>query len=690
MYAAMSRPLTQLTRKATKWTWTAKEEVAFLLIKRALAGARVLRLVDSTRPLILTTDASLFGIGAELSQLDEDGHEHACGWYSALLTPAMTKWATSDRELWALVASSRHWRVHLQRGHFVARVDHNPLVHIVRRRLTINSRATRWLVWLQTLAFTVVHRPGRLMGMADALSRAGAATGSGAEDVPATASAQRYVQAHRAFGDASDVTNTAIDELLQQWRAADGARGVHDRALRRHALEELTTSLTEAANDVALDHCILLRDRPAVVTPGHAKHAADIVVAAGQTRATAVRTVRTFNTAHLVAPHKQGPVVMPNAAAMLEAQQQDARTAPILLALRQAAGTVDNAGSALAATVVPVPPRHPDWSYCLHKDTGVLSVNRTFPAGRRLVVPVVPTTQRDTFLQLAHDLPCSGHGGRLATAQRLARLGWWPGVQADVHHFVDSCIACQCRKRAELSKVLKMRRFDATEPRQSIGVDLVGPFRVSHGCTHVVSIIDRYTRYPVFVAVPSHDAVTVARAVLDNWIAVFGVCSSMVTDSDNGKEFSNAVWTAMANQLGVSALHTTSYHSQTNGATERQHQVLERCLTHLVNEQHDDWSEHLQLVAMSMRSAHNRVIGISPFEAMFGTPMQLPLGVTTYPADNDASGTVWPRRRPCCRPARGVVRARRPDHAITDALQVPHGEGLQPAHGPTRDALRRG
>ena len=127
----------------------------------------------------------------------------------------------------------------------------------------------------------------------------------------------------------------------------------------------------------------------------------------------------------------------------------------------------------------------------------------------------------------------------------------------------------------------------------------------------------------MFVAVPSHDAVTVARAVLDNWIAVFGVCSSMVTD--NGKEFSNAVWTAMANQLGVSALHTTPYHSQTNGATERQHQVLERCLTHLVNEQHDDWSEHLQLVAMSMRSAHNRVIGMSPFEAMFGTPMQLPL-----------------------------------------------------------------
>ena len=73
-------PQTQRTRTATKWTCTTKEGVAFRLIKRALAGANVLRLADSTRPLILTADASLFGIGAELSQLDDDGHEHACGW----------------------------------------------------------------------------------------------------------------------------------------------------------------------------------------------------------------------------------------------------------------------------------------------------------------------------------------------------------------------------------------------------------------------------------------------------------------------------------------------------------------------------------------------------------------------------------------------------------------------------------
>ena len=111
----------------------------------------------------------------------------------------------------------------------------------------------------------MVHRPGRLKGMADALTRAGAATGSGASHVQRTAIC----------------ASAAVDALLQQWHDTDGARGVHCRALRRHALEELTASLTEAANDVALDHGILLRDYPAVVTPDHARHAADTVVPAG-------------------------------------------------------------------------------------------------------------------------------------------------------------------------------------------------------------------------------------------------------------------------------------------------------------------------------------------------------------------------------------------------------------------------
>ena len=79
-YMPMGAAMSRRTRTATKWTCTTKERVAFRLIKRALAGANVLRLADSTRPLILTADASLFGIGAELSQLDDDGHEHACGW----------------------------------------------------------------------------------------------------------------------------------------------------------------------------------------------------------------------------------------------------------------------------------------------------------------------------------------------------------------------------------------------------------------------------------------------------------------------------------------------------------------------------------------------------------------------------------------------------------------------------------
>ena len=144
--------------------------------------------------------------------------------------------------------------------------------------------------------------------------------------------------------------------------------------------------------------------------------------------------------------------------------------------------------------------------------------------------------------------------------------------------------------------------------------------------------------------------------------------------------------------FAASALHTTPKPTVSGASAPSAGAVPHPPGDPVVSEQHNDWSEHLQLVAMSLRSAHERVIGMSPFEAMFATPMHFPPGPTTYAADNDASarsGHVGDRVVALLRSFRGVFRARRPGHEVAHAFQAPHGEGLQPTHGPTRDTLRR-
>ncbi|GBG76066.1 hypothetical protein CBR_g21306 [Chara braunii] len=69
-YARYSYVLTStLLRKNPPWAWTPLNEDAFRALKKAVTCAPVLHLPDFDRPLILTTDASDFAVGAVISQI---------------------------------------------------------------------------------------------------------------------------------------------------------------------------------------------------------------------------------------------------------------------------------------------------------------------------------------------------------------------------------------------------------------------------------------------------------------------------------------------------------------------------------------------------------------------------------------------------------------------------------------------
>ena len=50
---------------------------------------------------------------------------------------------------------------------------------------------------------------------------------------------------------------------------------------------------------------------------------------------------------------------------------------------------------------------------------------------------------RGKIIQLHHDTPVGGHGGRWKTAELVTRNYWWPGVIKEVGRYVDGCDTCQ-------------------------------------------------------------------------------------------------------------------------------------------------------------------------------------------------------------------------------------------------------
>jgi len=49
---------------------------------------------------------------------------------------------------------------------------------------------------------------------------------------------------------------------------------------------------------------------------------------------------------------------------------------------------------------------------------------------------------RGKIIQLHHDTPVEGHGGRWKIVELVTRNYWWLGVTKEVERYVDSCNAC--------------------------------------------------------------------------------------------------------------------------------------------------------------------------------------------------------------------------------------------------------
>jgi len=50
---------------------------------------------------------------------------------------------------------------------------------------------------------------------------------------------------------------------------------------------------------------------------------------------------------------------------------------------------------------------------------------------------------RRKVIQLHHDTPVGGHGGRWKTTELVTRNYWWPGVTKEVGRYVEGCDAYQ-------------------------------------------------------------------------------------------------------------------------------------------------------------------------------------------------------------------------------------------------------
>ena len=167
-------PLHELLRNNRTWNWGKPQQTAFDAAKTLLSSANLLVHYNPNRELILSCDASPYGIGAVLSHIMDDNTERPVAFASRTMSPAERNYAQIEKEGLGVYAVKK-FHQYLYGCKFTILTDHKPLLGLLGESRAIPSmtaaRIQRWALLLARYSYTLKYRPGNANVDADCMSR---------------------------------------------------------------------------------------------------------------------------------------------------------------------------------------------------------------------------------------------------------------------------------------------------------------------------------------------------------------------------------------------------------------------------------------------------------------------------------------------------------------------------------------
>ena len=150
--------------RKSEWVSLSEEALeAFWALKQACMNSPVLALANYTKDFLLKTDTSKEGLGAVLSQKQEDGWFHPVAYGSQALTTYEKNYHSTKLEFLVLKwAVMEHFKEYLLYQPFLVKTDNNPLTYIMT---TPNLEATgyQWVGALAKFNFWLEYKRDEIM-----------------------------------------------------------------------------------------------------------------------------------------------------------------------------------------------------------------------------------------------------------------------------------------------------------------------------------------------------------------------------------------------------------------------------------------------------------------------------------------------------------------------------------------------
>ena len=698
-FSTIAKPMHKLTEKNVTFKWTPECETAFEKLKTALVSSPILSYPQNEGIFILDTDASNVGMGAVLSQVQNEQEKVIC-YFSKCFSKPERNYCVTRRELLAIVMAVKQFHHYLLGRHFVIRSDHGALRWLLNFKKP-EGQIARWMEQLAMYDYSIQHRAGKIHNNADSLSRRPCENCKYCERVDL-----KYENS-----DKETRTNSVVRVRLNDEDVMKGTRSVGDVS---ENLQDGTGTSDNVAGvsciNVDSDKTVILKcDLDEKLEHGDRNSNKEVVISFEQAKtgisnelpplnqesgAECVKEIGVSSIANighltLVADHR----IFPRDTNVKEASSElnlnsnsdldsnddlnldsniESSSYQIQLYTLRSGKERDGIGQISLSTVnldllkklqrsdsvigkiVTWKEQNvkPKWSdiaqysvelkfYWNRLDSMVLEkeiLYRKFESTNDKsynLQIVLPKEMRNLVLKELHDSPTGGHLGVKKTIQRVKLRFFWYGLSKDVEKWCKKCDICASRKMPSKKPKFSMKQYNVGAPIERVALDIVGPLPKSKRGNKYILVACDYFTKWT-EAWPMKNLE--AKTVARKFVNHFVTKFGVPRQihTDQGSNFESQLFKEMCTVLGSEKTRTTAFRPQSDGLAERANRTIQNILSSYVNANQNDWDEFLPLVTMGYNSSVQASTGFSPSKMMYGREMTLPLDLIFGKPESEA------------------------------------------------------
>lgn len=559
-FAKIAIPLTKLTRKKTPFIWTEIEQNAFEKLKSELSKPRILQYPDFTREFIITTDASKYACGAVLSQ-SVNGEDLPVSFFSKSFQKGECNKPPIEQELLAIYHAINAFKPYVYGYKFLVRTDHKPLIYLYQLKKP-TTKLIRIRLELDEYNFDIEHIAGKSNVVADALSRVTLSDIKKMNEI-----SKDILAITRSMSKNKD--NAQETEKAQNNSKSNNTKTYspliesnlkyNTKKLRMQTMLLDNKSVTSAQISIYKS-----KNKICELNWTYDKNETDFP-----------RNLM-FELERASTRHNFDQIQWPLEDKFFEICR------------------IENFKKACMKVL---------------KNVTVILVKKPKFVANEI--------ERNELINKFHTCEINGgHVGKKKLCAKLRSEFYWRGLTRDVAKYVNNCKSCMLNKPKR--KTFEKLKITATpqKPFDVVILDTVGPLKKTDlGNQYAVTLICDLTKFLITIAVPNKEANTIARAIVENCILIFGQIKSIRTD--RGTEYKNSIIKELCELLNISHDFSTPYHHESLGTIERNHRVLNEFLRAYLKD--NNWDFHLKYFTHCYNISFNASMNhqFTPFELVF-------------------------------------------------------------------------